>query len=175
MPHFTTLFDIQNAKRSQTQLKSGQQHFSYIFPSVWSKESWKMDLLVISEILGLFVNTMSADDKYCLHKEDNLLQSIEMQLSKNLKTFSEFCAPFLKSTFKFWSIWIKRWSSCLIYFENCWLSKTWLDKYLKIFVSEHRLKVNMLKGLKDCGNLHGSNVIVLLHHFEANRVGECLS
>ena len=33
-------------------------------------------LLVISKILGLFVNTLTADDKYSLTKRDNLMQPI---------------------------------------------------------------------------------------------------
>ena len=38
--------------------------------------SWKLYLLVISEILGMFVNTMIADDKYFLPNRENLPQHI---------------------------------------------------------------------------------------------------
>ena len=38
-------------------------------------------------LLGLFVNTLTADDKYSLHDSENLGQSIQMQLSKKLKNF----------------------------------------------------------------------------------------
>ena len=44
-----------------------------------------MYLLVVSEILGLFVNTLAADDKYSLPNSENLWQPIEMQLSKKQK------------------------------------------------------------------------------------------
>ena len=43
--------------------------------------------LVISEISGVFVNTLAFDDKYSLSNSENLVQPIEMQLSKK-KTIS---------------------------------------------------------------------------------------
>ena len=36
----------------------------------------------MSQILGLFVNTMTVDDKYSLLNRDNLTQPIHMQLSQ---------------------------------------------------------------------------------------------
>ena len=59
-----------------------------------------MSLLVISEILGLFVNTLTANDKYSLHNIVNLRKSDQMELYKKQKTFSQFSAPFLKSSFE---------------------------------------------------------------------------
>ena len=61
------------------------------FSSLSGKLSWKMTLLEICEILGLFVNTLTADDKYFLSNSENLHQSIQMQLSK-MKTFFQFFA-----------------------------------------------------------------------------------
>ena len=58
-------------------------------------------MLVLCKILGLFVNTLSEDDKYCLLYNDNLLQPIHILLSQKQKTFSEFFSPFLKSTLNF--------------------------------------------------------------------------
>ena len=55
-------------------------------------------MLVLRKILGLFVNTLSEDDKYCLLYKDNLLQPIQILLSQKQKTFSEFFSGFLKST-----------------------------------------------------------------------------
>ena len=54
-------------------------------------------MLVLWKILGLFVNTLSEDDKYCLLYTDNLLQPIHILLSQKQKTFSEFFSAFLKS------------------------------------------------------------------------------
>ena len=58
-------------------------------------------MLVLCKILGLFVNTLSEDDRYCLLYKDNLLQPIQILLSQKQKTFSQFFSPFLKSTLNF--------------------------------------------------------------------------
>ena len=62
---------------------------------------WKKSLLVIHEILRLFVNTLTADDKDYLLNRDNLTQQIEMQLSKKEKTFSEISFAFQNSLLNF--------------------------------------------------------------------------
>ena len=48
-------------------------------------------------MLGFFVNTMTADDKYFLRIRDNLTQPIGMQLPKKQKTFYLHFLAFLKS------------------------------------------------------------------------------
>ena len=58
-------------------------------------------MLVLCKSLGLFVNILSEDDRYCLLYKDNLLQPIQILLSQKQKTFSEFFSPFLKSTLNF--------------------------------------------------------------------------
>ena len=58
-------------------------------------------MLVLCKILGLFVNTLSEDDKYCLLYGDNLAQPIQILLSQKQKTFSQFGSAFLKSTLNF--------------------------------------------------------------------------
>ena len=58
-------------------------------------------MLVLCKILGLFVNTLSEDERYCLLYKDNLLQPIQILLSQKQKTFSQFFSPFLKSTLNF--------------------------------------------------------------------------
>ena len=55
-----------------------------------------MCLLPISEILGLFVNTLTADDKYSVFHRMNLQQPIETQLSKKWKICAQFFAIFFK-------------------------------------------------------------------------------
>ena len=49
----------------------------------------------------MFVNTLSADDKYSFLNRDNLTQPIQMQLSRKEKTFSQFFSAFLKSSLNF--------------------------------------------------------------------------
>ena len=69
--------------------------------SLPSQFSWKKSLLLNSQILGLLVNTLAADEKYPLVKRDSLTIKFQMQLSQKQKTFSEFFAAFLKSTINF--------------------------------------------------------------------------
>ena len=57
-----------------------------------------MSPIVLREILGLFVNTLTGDDKYSVQDWDNLLLPIQMQLSEKRKNFSEFFVPFVEST-----------------------------------------------------------------------------
>ena len=56
-----------------------------------------MSLLVICEILGHFVNTLTADDYILFVIVKNCHNHIQMQLSKKQKTFSQFFGPFLKT------------------------------------------------------------------------------
>ena len=56
----------------------------------------------VSEILGVFVNTLTADDKYSLCNRKNLPDSIELQLSKKEFFFSILCC-ILDIYIKFWT------------------------------------------------------------------------
>ena len=58
-------------------------------------------MLVPCKILGLFVNTLTDDDKYSLLYRENLTQPIQILLSQKLKTFSGIFSPFSKSTLNF--------------------------------------------------------------------------
>ena len=49
----------------------------------------------------MFVNTLTADDKYSLCNKENLQQSTQMQLSKKENTLRELFASFPKSTSNF--------------------------------------------------------------------------
>ena len=52
--------------------------------------------MVGSEILTLFVNTLTTDDKYSRRNIVNFTQQLEAPLSRKQKTFSGFFLPFLK-------------------------------------------------------------------------------
>ena len=58
-------------------------------------------MLVLCKILGLFVNTLTDDDKYSLLYRDNLTQQIQKLLSEKRKTFSQFFSAFLQCTLNF--------------------------------------------------------------------------
>ena len=64
--HIRTLMDSQHVKGTETLHKSPSDNFCHIFWSLWKKISSKNLVLVVSEILTLFVNIMTPNDKYSL-------------------------------------------------------------------------------------------------------------
>ena len=60
--------------------------------------SWKKSVLVSSKILGLFVNTLTAEYMYSGRNMQTLTQQVQTPLSLKQKTFSGFFIAFLKST-----------------------------------------------------------------------------
>ena len=63
--------------------------------------SWKKSPLMICKILGLVVDTLTADDKYSVLNRDNLTQHIQMQLSQKQKTFFQCFYAVFKSKLTF--------------------------------------------------------------------------
>ena len=53
------------------------------------------------KILRLFLNTLTANEKYYVFNKDNLPQPIKMQLAQKQKTSSEFSFAFLNSILNF--------------------------------------------------------------------------
>ena len=60
--------------------------------------SWKKSALVRSEILGLFVNTLTAEHTYTGRNMQTLTQQVQTPLFLKQKTFSGFSIAFPKST-----------------------------------------------------------------------------
>ena len=58
-------------------------------------------MLVLCKILGLFVNTLTDDDKYSLLYRDNLTQQIQILLSQKPKTFSKLSSKILNPALNF--------------------------------------------------------------------------
>ena len=97
-PYFRTAFGNQPVNEYQTLLKSARHYYYPIFPSIWDKLSWKKSALVKSKILGLFVNTLTAQYTYCGRNMETLRQQVQTPLSLKQKTFSGFFIAFLKFT-----------------------------------------------------------------------------
>ena len=57
-----------------------------------------MSSLVLGEILGVFVNTLTLDGNCPVPDCKNFQLPIQMQLSEKRKTFSQFFVPVLEST-----------------------------------------------------------------------------
>ena len=94
-------FHKQHGKRAKALLQPGRPQLYIIDWLLWKEFSWKKSILVLCKILRLFVNTLTADDKYFLVNRNKLTQPIQILLSSKQKTFSEDFSAFLKSTFNF--------------------------------------------------------------------------
>ena len=70
---FGTSLESQHLKVSQTLVKSGWEHFHQIFSSLWEGMIRKISPLLKIEILGVFDNTLTTDDKYHVRDCENLL------------------------------------------------------------------------------------------------------
>ena len=96
-----TPFESQHVKGSQTLVKSAWDHFHHIFLSLCETLILEISPLVICEILRVFRNTLTANDKYPVQDCVNLSSPIQIQLSLKTKIFSDFINQFLKSTWNF--------------------------------------------------------------------------
>ena len=114
---FKGSFQKQHGKCAQTLLKCQGYILYQIYWSLLRQLSYKKSPLVICKFSWLFINTLSADGKYSLFNRDNLTEPIQMQVSRKQKTFSEFFAAFLKSSFNFEHFQKKGWLSYLRYFR----------------------------------------------------------
>ena len=56
---------------------------------------------MICKILGVFRNTLTANEKYLFRGSKNFLSPIPIQVSLKPKALSEFFVPFLESTSNF--------------------------------------------------------------------------
>ena len=84
-PRFRRPFDKLHGKRSQILWKPEGQDVYCIYWSLWRQLSRKNSLVVTWKILGLFINTLTADNKYYFISRDNLTQPVQMHLSKEQK------------------------------------------------------------------------------------------
>ena len=72
---------------------------------------------VLYEILRLFVNSLTADDKYSSSNMQNFPQQFQTPISRKLKTFSGFFIPFLKCAWNLEHFWKKHEYASLIISE----------------------------------------------------------
>ena len=91
---FRTRFDSQHVKASQILAKAQWEHLGAAFSSLFWKLIWKMSPLVLGEILGVFLNTLTANGKYPVQYCENLQLPSQVQLSDNWKNFLNFFCYF---------------------------------------------------------------------------------
>ena len=89
---FRTSFDSQHVKVSQTLVKISMMIFLSYFSSFCREMISKISPLSVCEILGVFVNTLTADDKYPVWDCENLPPpaSNAMTLKTNFFFFVNF-------------------------------------------------------------------------------------
>ena len=80
----------------QTLLKSARHHYYPLLSSIWGKLSYQKSPSFWCEILRLFVNALTADDKYSGSNMQNFPQQFLTSLSQKQKAFSGFFIAFLK-------------------------------------------------------------------------------
>ena len=93
---FSTPFANERVNGFQTLLKSPRHYYYPLFSSIRCKLSWKKSPSVWYEILRLFVNALTADDKYSGSNKQNFPQQFLAALSQKQKSFSGFFIAFLK-------------------------------------------------------------------------------
>ena len=79
-----------HVKRSKTLVKSSSEYFYQICLLLWGELTWETSLFLIFELLRVFIQTLTSDQKYSLCYIWNLQALHQMQLSKKLKAISEF-------------------------------------------------------------------------------------
>ena len=84
---FRGCFDKQYGKRAQALLKYASRHLYRIHWSLARTLCSEKFLLLTWHIMGLLVNTMTADEKYLVFHGDNLTISIQIQVSQKKKRF----------------------------------------------------------------------------------------
>ena len=93
---FRTPFANERVNGFQILLKSSRHHYYILFLSVRGKLSWKKSPSVWYYILRLFVNALTADDKYSGNNMQNLPQQFQAPLSHKQNPFPGFFTAFLK-------------------------------------------------------------------------------
>ena len=93
---FRTLFANQRVNGFQTLLKSARHQYYPLLSPIRGKLSYKKSPSVWCEILRLFVNALTADDKYSGSNMQNFPQQFQTPLYHNQNTFSLFFIAFLK-------------------------------------------------------------------------------
>ena len=162
-PFFRTPFGNQRVQEFQTLSKSALHHYYPIVPWIWDKLSWKKCRLVRFEILELFVNTLTTDDKYSSRNIQNLTQQLQTTMSQKQKTFHWIFITYVKSRRSTDDFVKKDESTSLSIYHIIDAEKKWLLKRLIDLASEHLLLINVFTSFKPRWNQHRATIILFFH------------
>ena len=126
--------------------------------------SRKKSVLVKCKIFRLFVNPLTADDKYSLLNWGNLLQHFQIQLSKNEKKNDSLFLHFWTLDSILNILKKKTWPSQVMYFWTYGRQKTWLYICLKSLTSEDPLGSNVVNGPKHCWTRNSRTFTIFSDH-----------
>ena len=87
---FRTSFDSQHVNTCQTLVKSAWEQLYHNLWSLWEKMTWKISPLLNFEILGVFVNTLTADENYPFWILGICCSGFKCNYLKNRKFFLKF-------------------------------------------------------------------------------------
>ena len=160
---FRTSIRSQCVNGCQTVLKSTLEHLYHIFWSLWGEMICKISPWLKLEILEVFVNTLTADDKYPFGIVRIWSSLFKCNYLKNKKIFLNFLFH-LWNLHQILNIFKKKMIVIANVFPKLKTVETWLDHSLKSAVSQHPLAINMLKGRKHLWNLHQSTFFVFFDH-----------
>ena len=94
-------FGSERVNEAQNLVKSAEKYFYPTFSSLWANLKLKKLILIRSEILGLLVNTVTANCQYSPSNRENLLLQIQIKLIKKPSKFFCIFFYFLESTLNF--------------------------------------------------------------------------
>ena len=115
------------------------------------------------EILELFVNTLTTDDKYSSPNIQNLTQQLQTTMSQKQKTFYRIFITYVKSRRSSDDFVKKDESTSLSFYDIIGAVKKWLLKRLIDLASEHLLLINVFTSLKPRWNQQRVAIILFFH------------
>ena len=171
---FTGSSEKQHDKRTQERLKPSWNRFYHFHWTLQGQLSWKKSLLFPWKILGLLFNTLAADENFPVPNRENLTIPIQMQLSQKQKTSFNFWMHFWNLD-SILNILEKKMTLKAFVFPKLRTLKTWLDKCLKLPVSEDPSRSNMVNVPKHGLNLYHIVFLKFIDHCQDNWVRKRLS
>ena len=105
---FRTPFTSKGVQGSEALLEPVLKHFHPNFPLLSDNLSWNISTLARSEILGLFGNTLTVDQRYSRHRWEKLPEQVQRLLSQKRRTFSFIFITFSESIQNFAHFEMKR-------------------------------------------------------------------
>ena len=143
MSCFGTPFANERVNGFQTLLKSARHHYYPLFSSIRGKLSFKKSPSVWYEILRLFVNALTADDKYCDSNMQNFSQQCQTPLSQKQNCWKPHHYYHLFSSFRgnvSWkrsaSVWYEILRLYLDFLLHSWSVHQKKDDYPSLIFSE---------------------------------------